>query len=91
MSPAERGEASEQLVRNILGLAQSGNGRDRGIASSYSVRVDGDDAERERSGFLVDNCRSYAAVLSSSSTDSVIITSGSSQSLSGLQIRRAFR
>jgi hypothetical protein len=26
MLPAERGEVSEQLVRNILGLAQSGNG-----------------------------------------------------------------
>jgi hypothetical protein len=26
MLPAERGEVSEWLVRNILGLAQSGNG-----------------------------------------------------------------
>ncbi len=26
MLPAERGEISEQLVRNILGLAQSGDG-----------------------------------------------------------------
>jgi hypothetical protein len=26
MLPAVRGEVSEQLVRNILGLAQSGNG-----------------------------------------------------------------
>ena len=26
MLPAERGEVNEQLVRNILGLAQSGNG-----------------------------------------------------------------
>ena len=26
MLPAERGEVGEQLVRDILGLAQSGNG-----------------------------------------------------------------
>ena len=26
MLPAERGEVSEELIRNILGLAQSGNG-----------------------------------------------------------------